>query len=89
MAKKSKMVKYQKQLALVEAYREQRMALKAAGDYEALRKLPLNSNPVRLHRRDGIDGRPRGYMRKFDMSRVKFRELASKGLIPGVKKASW
>ena len=89
MAKKSKIVKYQKQVEMVEEYREKRLALKAAKDYEGLRQLPLDSNPVRLHRRDRIDGRPRGYMRKFDMSRVKFRELASKGLIPGVKKASW
>ena len=70
-------------------------ALKKAvneGDYEAaqqLQKLPLNSNPIRLHNRCKITGRPKGYMRQFGLSRIQFREMASKGLIPGVKKASW
>lgn len=89
MAKKSKIAKYRKQEQLVEKYYEQRQALKAAGNYTALAKLPRDSSPSRLKRRDGLDGRPRGYMRKFNISRVKFRELAHKGLIPGVKKASW
>ncbi|MGM0212711.1 30S ribosomal protein S14 [Enterococcus sp. AZ109] len=89
MAKKSKIVKAQKQRALIEKYAEQRQALKAAGDYEGLAKLPKESNPNRLKQRDLIDGRPRGYMRKFGMSRIHFRELAHKGQIPGVKKASW
>lgn len=89
MAKKSKIVKMHKQQAVIERYAEKRLALKAAGDYEGLSKLPKNSNPNRLKNRDKIDGRPRGYMRKFGMSRVKFRELAHKGQIPGVKKASW
>lgn len=89
MAKKSKIAKYHKQVALVEAYAEIRKELKANKDYEGLRKLPKDSNPNRLKLRDQIDGRPRGYMRKFGMSRVKFRQLAHKGLIPGVKKASW
>ncbi|MBO1306954.1 30S ribosomal protein S14 [Enterococcus sp. 669A] len=89
MAKKSKIVKAQKQRALIEKYAEQRQALKAAGDYEGLAKLPKESNPNRLKHRDLIDGRPRGYMRKFGMSRIHFRELAHKGQIPGVKKASW
>lgn len=89
MAKKAKIEKYKKQVAMVEHYRERRQALKEAGNYAELAKLPRDSSPVRLHRRDGIDGRPRGYMRKFDMSRVNFRQLAAKGLIPGVKKASW
>ncbi|MDN6005201.1 MAG: 30S ribosomal protein S14, partial [Enterococcus sp.] len=70
-------------------YAEKRAALKAAGDYEGLAKLPRDSNPNRLKLRDQIDGRPRGYMRKFGMSRIKFRELAHKGQIPGIKKASW
>ena len=64
-------------------------ALKQAGDIAGLRKLPKDSNPNRLNRRDEIDGRPRGVMRKFGMSRIKFRELAHQGLIPGVQKASW
>lgn len=89
MAKKSKIVKMQKQEALIEKYAEQRQALKAAGDYEGLAKLPRDSNPNRLKHRDRIDGRPRGYMRKFGMSRINFRDLAHKGQIPGVKKASW
>ncbi|MGX7203621.1 30S ribosomal protein S14 [Enterococcus pingfangensis] len=89
MAKKAKIIKMQKQQALIERYADQRATLKAAGDYESLAKLPRDSNPNRLKRRDQIDGRPRGYMRKFGMSRIKFRELAHKGQIPGIKKASW
>ncbi|EOH88489.1 30S ribosomal protein S14 [Enterococcus pallens] len=89
MAKKSKIVKAEKQRAMIEKYAEQRQALKAAGDYQGLAKLPKESNPNRLKERDMIDGRPRGYMRKFGMSRIHFRELAHKGQIPGVKKASW
>lgn len=89
MAKKSKIAKMQKQQAMIAQYAEQRLALKAVGDYEGLAKLPRNSNPNRLKNRDRIDGRPRGYMRKFGVSRIKFRELAHKGQIPGVKKASW
>ncbi|MCI3028202.1 30S ribosomal protein S14 [Desemzia incerta] len=89
MAKKSKIAKFKKQQQLVEQYAEVRRELKAAGDYEALAALPKDSNPVRLNNRDLTDGRPRGYMRKFGMSRIHFRELAHKGEIPGVKKASW
>ena len=89
MAKKSKIAKHQKQLALVEKYAQLRYELKQAGDYEALRKLPINSNPNRVKNRDMVDGRPRAYMRKFRISRIKFRDLAHKGLIPGVVKASW
>ncbi|MDR1605664.1 MAG: 30S ribosomal protein S14 [Streptococcaceae bacterium] len=89
MAKKSKIAKNKKQLALIAQYADKRRELKAAGDYEALRKLPRDSNPNRLKNRDLVDGRPRAYMRKFGMSRIKFRELAHKGQIPGVKKASW
>ncbi len=89
MAKKSKIVKYEKQKALIEKYADLRYELKKAGDYEALRKLPKDSNPIRLRNRDHIDGRPRGYMRKFDMSRLNFRKYAHLGQIPGVHKASW
>lgn len=89
MAKKSKIAKHKKQVELVEKYTEKRRMLKEAGDYQALAKLPKDSNPNRLRNRDALDGRPRGYMRKFGMSRVKFREYAHKGQIPGVKKASW
>ncbi len=70
-------------------YAEKRKALKEAGDYEALQRLPKNASPVRLHNRCKLTGRPKGYMRTFGISRVKFREMANAGLIPGVKKASW
>jgi len=66
-----------------------RKALKEAGDYEALQKLPKDASPVRMHNRCKLTGRPRGYMRTFGISRVLFREMANQGLIPGVKKASW
>lgn len=66
-----------------------RRELKAKGDYEALRKLPRDSNPNRLKNRDRIDGRPHAYMQKFCMSRINFRNLAHEGKIPGVTKASW
>lgn len=89
MAKKSKIAKFQKQQKLVEQYAELRRELKEKGDYEALRKLPKYSNPNRLKNRDLIDGRPHAYMRKFGMSRINFRNLAYKGQIPGIKKASW
>ncbi|MFS5496661.1 30S ribosomal protein S14 [Streptococcus agalactiae] len=89
MAKKSKISKFQKQQKLVEQYAELRRELKEKGDYEALRKLPKDSNPNRLKNRDLIDGRPHAYMRKFGMSRINFRNLAYKGQIPGIKKASW
>ena len=78
-----------KRQKLVNRYAEKRAALKAAGDQEGLSKLPRNSNPIRLHNRCMITGRPKGYMRQFGISRIQFREMASKGLIPGVKKASW
>ncbi|SEO13248.1 SSU ribosomal protein S14P [Amphibacillus marinus] len=89
MAKKSKIVKEKKRQALVEQYADLRRELKAKGDYQALRKLPRDSSPTRLNSRCEITGRPRGYMRKFNMSRIAFREYAHKGQIPGVKKASW
>lgn len=78
-----------KRLKMVKKYAKKRAALKAAGDWEALQKLPKNSSYVRLHNRCGITGRPRGYIRQFGISRVTFREMANQGLIPGVTKASW
>ncbi len=78
-----------KRQKLVAKYADKRAQLKAEGDYEGLQKLPKNASPVRLHNRCNITGRPRGYMRMFGISRIQFREMASKGLIPGVKKASW
>ncbi|MGT2711529.1 30S ribosomal protein S14 [Streptococcus oriscaviae] len=89
MAKKSKIARYQKQVQLIERYADLRRQLKKEGNYEALRKLPRDSNPNRLKNRDVLDGRPHAYMRKFGLSRINFRQLAHKGQIPGVKKASW
>jgi len=89
MAKESMKAREVKREKLVEKYAERRKKLKEAGDYEALQKLPKNSSPVRLHNRCKLTGRPKGYMRTFGISRVMFREMANKGLIPGVKKASW
>lgn len=74
---------------LVERYAERRRVLREAGDYEALQQLPRNSNAIRLRNRCSQTGRPRGFIRDFGISRITFREMASKGLIPGVKKASW
>jgi small subunit ribosomal protein S14 len=89
MAKESMKAREVKREKLVEKYAEKRKMLKEAGDYEGLQKLPKNSSPVRLHNRCKLTGRPKGYMRTFGVSRVMFREMANKGLIPGVKKASW
>ena len=89
MAKKSKIVKAAKQRAMIEQYAGIRRELKAVGDIEGLSKLPKDSRPTSYKNRDLIDGRPRGYLRKFGLSRINFRQLASQGLIPGVKKASW
>jgi small subunit ribosomal protein S14 len=74
---------------LVARYADKRAQLKAEGRWEELQKLPKNSSRVRLHNRCKLTGRPRGYMRQFGVSRVLFREMANKGLIPGVSKASW
>ncbi|QIH78353.1 30S ribosomal protein S14 [Macrococcoides canis] len=89
MAKKSKIAKELKRQQLVEQYREQRVALKAAGDYAGLSKLPRDSSPSRLTNRCQLTGRPRGVYRKFGLSRIALRELAHKGQLPGVKKSSW
>lgn len=89
MAKKSKIVKEKKRQQMVAKYAELRRELKAKGNYEALRKLPHDSSPTRVKNRCEITGRSHGYMRKFNMSRIAFREYAHKGQIPGIKKASW
>jgi small subunit ribosomal protein S14 len=89
MAKESIKARERKKEAMVARYAAKRAALKAAGDYLGLDKLPKNASPVRLHNRCKLTGRPRGYMRKFGISRVTFRELASQGKIPGIVKASW
>ena len=89
MAKESMKARERKRQRMVAQYAEKRAALKEAGDWDALQKLPKNSSAVRLHNRCQLTGRPRGYMRQFDISRVTFREMAVSGQIPGVKKASW
>ncbi|MEO9478063.1 MAG: 30S ribosomal protein S14 [Cyclobacteriaceae bacterium] len=89
MARESVKARERKREKLVARFAEKRAALKAAGDYDALDKLPRNSSKVRLHNRCKLTGRPKGYMRKFGISRVTFREMASAGKIPGVTKASW
>ena len=89
MAKESVKARELKRQKLVKKYAAKRTALKLAGDYIGLQKLPKNASPVRLHNRCQLTGRPKGYMRQFGISRIAFREMASNGLIPGVKKASW
>lgn len=89
MAKKSMIEREKKRQKLVEKYAEKRAELKAKGDYAALSKLPRNSSKTRLHNRCQLTGRPHAVLSKYGVSRVVFRELAYKGEIPGVKKASW
>lgn len=89
MAKTSIVVRDQKRARMIEKYAAKRAELKAAGDNEGLQKLPRNSSPTRHKNRCNETGRPHAYMRRFGLSRISFREHASKGEIPGVKKASW
>ena len=89
MAKESVKARQRKREKMVAKYAVKRAALKAAGDYEALDKLPRNASPVRLKNRCHLTGRPRGYMRYFGVSRIVFRDMALDGKIPGVRKASW
>ncbi len=89
MAKKSMVLKDAKRRKLIAKYAEKRAALKAAGDWDALQALPKNSSPTRSKNRDALTGRPRGYMRKFGLDRINFREKASRGELPGVIKSSW
>ncbi len=89
MAKESMKARERKRQKMVEKFAEKRAALKAAGDFVGLQKLPKDASPVRLHNRCQLSGRPKGYMRQFGVSRINFREMALNGLIPGIKKASW
>ncbi len=89
MARKSIIAREAKRRKVVEKYAEIRKELKEKGDYEGLQKLPRNASPVRLRNRCMMTGRPRGYYRKFGISRLVFREMALKGEIPGIKKSSW
>lgn len=89
MAKESVKARQRKREEMVAQYAEKRAALKAAGDYAGLDKLPRNASPVRLKNRCQLTGRPKGYMRHFGVCRNIFRDMALEGKIPGVKKASW
>jgi small subunit ribosomal protein S14 len=89
MAKESMKAREVKRQKMVDQFSEKRAKLKAAGNYVALSRLPRNANPIRLHNRCKLTGRPKGYMRQFGISRITFREMAAQGLIPGIKKASW
>lgn len=89
MARKSLIAREEKRRKLVEKYAKVREELKEKGDFEALQKLPKNSSPVRLHNRCMFTGRARSYYRKFGVSRLVLREMALKGELPGLKKASW
>ena len=89
MAKESVKARERKRAKAVAKYAERRAAMKAAGDYAGLSKLPKNASPVRLHNRCNLTGRPRGYKRQFGISRVLFRKMALEGKIAGVTKASW
>lgn len=89
MAKESIKARQVKREKLVARYAEKRAALKAAGDFDAIQKLPRNASPVRLKNRCKLTGRPKGYMRDFGICRNQFREMALMGKIPGVTKASW
>lgn len=89
MAKKSMIARDKKRTVMIDKYATKRAELKKLGDYDGLAKLPRNSSPTRRKNRCTETGRPRGYMRQFGLSRLSFREHASKGEIPGVTKASW
>jgi len=89
MAKKSIIIRDLKRKQMHDKFADRRAELKAASDFEGLHKLPRNSSPTRLKNRCSETGRPRAYMRQFGLSRLSFREHASKGEVPGVTKASW
>lgn len=89
MAKKSMLIRDVKRQKMINKYATKRAELKAAGDLEGLAMLPKNSSPSRQKNRCAETGRPRGYMRQFGLSRIAFREHASRGEIPGVTKSSW
>lgn len=89
MAKLSVIARQAKREKLVALHAEKRKALKKAGDYAALDKLPRNASPVRLKNRCKLTGRPKGYIGKFGVCRNVFRDMASEGKIPGLTKASW
>ena len=89
MARESWKERQKRRTATVARYAEKRAELKAKGDYEGLALLPRDASPTRLKNRCSITGRSHGYMRKFGVSRIVFREMAHQGLIPGVTKSSF
>ena len=89
MARKSLIARNEKRIRLAAKYARKRAELKEKGDWEGLQKLPRNASPVRIRNRCFITGRPRGYLRSFNMSRISLREQVAKGYIPGVRKSSW
>lgn len=89
MAKKSIIAREKKRERIVALYAERRKKLKEEGNWDELDKLPRNSNPIRLHNRCQLTGRPKGYMRDFGICRVMFRKMALEGKIPGITKSSW
>jgi small subunit ribosomal protein S14 len=89
MAKKSWIAREEKREELYEKYKEKRQRLKEEEKWVELQKLPRNSSPVRQNNRCELCGRVRGYLRKFGVCRICFRELALEGKIPGIRKASW
>ena len=89
MAKKSSIARDEKRKKMIRKYAAKRAELKELGDQEGLQKLPKNSSPTRWKNRDVLSGRPHGYIRKFGLNRINFRQLASEGKSPGIKKSSW
>lgn len=89
MARTSNLAREKKRLKLSQRFEAKRKELKASHDSEGLQKIPRNASPVRTKNRCSSCGRPRGYYRKFGLCRICFRELANKGMIPGITKASW
>jgi small subunit ribosomal protein S14 len=89
MARKSNIARDAKRKKMILKYEDKRNELKELGDRDGLHKLPRNSSPTRLKNRCTETGRPHAYMRQFGLSRLSFREHASKGEIPGVTKSSW
>jgi small subunit ribosomal protein S14 len=89
MAKAAWIARNRKRKRLVEKYAEKRKQLKEEGEWKELQKLPRDSSRTRLNNRCSLTGRSRGYIRKYGISRIKFRELALNGKIPGIRKASW
>ena len=89
MAKKSSIARDEKRKKMIRKYAAKRAELKELGDQEGLQKLPKNSSPTRWKNRDVLSGRPHGYIRKFGLNRINFRQLASEGKIPGIKKSCW